>query len=358
MRGYFLLAIILNHLYYFPNGLDWLTARGDLFVSSAEGFFFISGIVLGIVRGAKLIDQPLSRVSQLLLKRSFQLYVTSVILVLFFTLLGWWFFMNNPGLKFGIRPPEGNTWQFLWQVLTLQYFYGWADYLRLYAIFIFLAPLAMWLLRRGGWLWVLALSGGVWLLYPPQLDLYSPYEVKQSFQPLSWQLLFFSGLVIGFHWPQITSWWQGLAQRWRHMAIGTTVSLALITVLVNIVLVFGERWGLSRALTDYSTWWHVNYFDKERLAPLRIALFLIWFWASFWLFHRFEPYIRRFVGWLLLPFGTNSLYVYTLHAFAIFFVHLFISKGNIWMNFVITVGIVLLIRLAIHYRFLMNIIPR
>lgn len=358
MRGYFLLAILLNHLYYFPNWLDWVTARGDLFVSSAEGFFFISGIVLGIVRGAKLIEQPMQRVTKLLLSRSFQLYVTSIILVFIFTFLGWWFFMSNPGLKYGIWPAEGNVAEFIWKVLTLQHFYGWADYLRLYAIFIFIAPLAVWLLRKGKWPIVLALSMGTWLLYPPYLDLYSPYEIKQLYQPLSWQLLFFSGLIVGFHWPQITQWWRSVPRRRRQVVSGSVVSLALITVAINIVLVFGERWGLAPILSDYASWWRVNYFDKERLDILRIVTFLIWFWASFWLFHRFEPAIRRWLGWLLLPFGTNSLYVYTLQAFIIFFAHLFIAEGETWMNFITAIGIVALVRLAIHYRFLMNIIPR
>lgn len=359
MRGYFLLAIILNHLYYYPNALDWVAMRGDLFVSSAEGFFFISGIVLGIVRGAKLIEQPMTHVTKLLMKRSFQLYITSVILVFLFTLLGWWFFMNNPGLKYGIWPQEKNVWEFVWRVVSLQYFYGWADYLRLYAIFIFVAPLAMWLLRRSKWPIVLALSSGVWLLYPAHLNLYSPYDIKQLYQPLSWQLLFFGGLVVGFHWRQLVTWWQRLAPLWRQFITATTIILAIVTITANVTLVFGERWfGLPQGVTEQASRLHVEFFDKERLAPLRIGLFLIWFWAAFWFFHRFETAIRRFIGWLLLPFGTHSLYVYTLHAFTIFFAHLFIPEGNLWMNFATTMSIILLIRLAIHYRFLMKIIPR
>jgi hypothetical protein len=57
LRGYFLVSIILNHLQWYPNGLDWVAMRGSLLVSAAEGFFIISGILLGIVRGRKLADQ-------------------------------------------------------------------------------------------------------------------------------------------------------------------------------------------------------------------------------------------------------------------------------------------------------------
>ena len=56
MRGWFLIIIILDHLTYFPNGLTFLTGDSRLAVSAAEGFFIISGLVLGIVRGAS--DAP------------------------------------------------------------------------------------------------------------------------------------------------------------------------------------------------------------------------------------------------------------------------------------------------------------
>ena len=101
LRGYFLIVILLDHLAYFPSGLDLVTGRGLLYVSSAEGFFLISGIVLGIVRGRKLISQPFLVAAKKLWKRSIQLYLTSIVLTIVFTLLGWLFFMHSPGLKFG-----------------------------------------------------------------------------------------------------------------------------------------------------------------------------------------------------------------------------------------------------------------
>ena len=91
MRGFFLIVILLDHLAYYPSGLDIFTGRGLLYVSTAEGFFAISGLVLGIVRGRKLIKKPLRTPAKLLFKRSWQLYVESVILTLLFTLFAWLF---------------------------------------------------------------------------------------------------------------------------------------------------------------------------------------------------------------------------------------------------------------------------
>lgn len=358
MRGYFLVAIILDHVYFFPNGLDWWSARGDLFVTTAEGFFLISGIVLGVVRGAKLIEKPFGQVSKLLLKRGVQLYLTSIFLVFLFTVLGWILFMNYPGLKVGIASPNSDLLGFVWNTITLQYFYGWADYLRLYAIFLLVSPLAMWLLRKGLWYVLLVINISVWLLFPTNPTV--PDITQELLQPLSWQLIFFSGLSIGFHWNHITAWWRKQSQLRKRIIQWSILSLAAATLIANILIKFGPIYfglhSIPENINDYHL--YIGYFDKERLPFTRIALFFLWFWAAFFLFRRFESSIIRFLGWLLLPFGTNSLYVYTLHAFIIFFIHLWLVPGNILFNFIVSASAVALIRIAIHYKFLMKIIPR
>ena len=360
MRGYFLVAIILDHLNFFPNGFDWWSARGELFVTTAEGFFFISGIVLGIVRGAKLVNEPFKNVVILLLKRAVQLYLTLIVLVLLFTIVGWLFFMNTPGLKIGILQPIGNVWALIWQTLTLQYFYGWADYLRLYAIFLVASPLVMWLLRRGKWYIALALSCVTWLAFPINPE--APDLTQELLQPLSWQLLFFGGMIVGFHWKKIVSWWQSLRLNVRRLFTWTTLATASLTFALNIFIVFWpqvlgpDALKLPESLSAYEL--YINYFDKEQLPIYRLLMFLAWFWSAFYLFHKFEGVVMRFIGWLLLPFGTNSLYVYTVHAVLIFFVHIWFQKGDVLFNFIAASTVLGLILLMIRYRILMNIIPR
>jgi len=359
MRGYFLVAIILDHLAFFPNGLDWWGARGELFVTTAEGFFLISGIVLGVVRGAKLIDQPLKKVSVLLLKRSLQLYLTSVVLVLLFTFLGWWVFTGHPGLKYGIAPPDTNILTLLWQTFTLQYFYGWADYLRLYALFLLVSPLAFWLLRRGWWYILLAGSIATWLVFPagPQV----PDMTQELLQPLSWQLIFFAGVIIGFYWQHITTWWRALQPTHRRTISFSILCIALLTLLVNVVSAFGSQYfDLSAynmtAFHHYEI--YVQYFDKERLPLARLVLFAVWFAAAFLLFHRFRAIITRWLGWLLLEFGTNSLFVYTMHAIVIFFVHVYLLPGSLLFNLAVSLGCIAVIYGSLKIPFLKKIIPR
>lgn len=355
LRGYFLVAIILDHLAFYPNGLDWWTGRGILYVSAAEGFFLISGIVLGIVRGSKLVDKPFFTVANLLLKRALQLYITAIVLMLLFTFIGW-LFLDNPGLKAGIRSPTENLGDIIWGALTFEYIYGWADYLRMYALFIFASPIAMWLLRRKLWYVVLAISIFVWTQFHN-----SPLETAELSQVFSWQLIFFSGLIIGFHWQNITDWWSSLRPIVRKSAVIVSVGLAAVTMVVNFALVHGEEFigPAGGFLTDINM--HLlPFFNKESLPVARLVLFSIWFAASFWLFTRFEKPIVKYLGWLLLPFGTNSLYVYTMHAVLVFFVHLAITQEtDLWLlNLLLSISGVLLIWLAVHYKILMKIIPR
>lgn len=316
MRGYFLIVILLNHLAYYPSGLDFLTGRGLLYVSSAEGFFLISGIVLGIVRGRKLIEQPLKIAAKKLFKRSAQLYITSVILTLLFTFIGWFWFMNNPGLKFGIADPSTPLWQLVWQALTMQYTYVWADFLRYYAIFIFLTPIALWLLRRGRWYVVMIASAVIWWLYnlTPGGDIYVP---------ISWQFVFFSGFSIGFYWPHITRFWRRTFTPRLRAVIGVVMcAVFAVTAAASAWLVFGDMFHLQpqeqihRALNQY--------FNKDQLPIPRLILGTIWFWGLFWLVRRFETFIIRHLDWLIMPLGVNSLYVYTIESFVVFFFHLLI----------------------------------
>lgn len=357
LRGYFLIVILCNHLALFPNIFTPLTGEGILYVSSAEGFFLISGIVLGIVRGQKLVHRPFGEAASKLFKRSVQLYATSIALTLLFTLIAW-LLAGHAGVKYGAYTPRGDLLGLIWDTVTYQYIYGWADFLRHYALFIFVSPLALWLLRKGQWLAVLVASAAVWALFP--LSTASGYVS----QPISWQFIFFSGFVIGFHWEHIASWWRAHIPRHARTAIGSSlVVMFVLTAAASFALVFGHY--LDSTLGDTLTRIHHQIewmFEKDRLPIPRLLLGAVWFWGLFWLTRRFEPQVIKWFGWLLKPFGENSLYVYTIQAFVIFFAHILLAQFGItatfWTGSLITAGAIGLVYVAVRTKFLMTIIPR
>jgi len=355
MRGYFLCVILFNHLWYYPSGLDIFTGRSLLYASTADGFFVVSGIVLGIVRGAKLINQPFKVAAKLLWKRSIQLYITSIVLTFLFTVVGQ-LFIGNPGLKWGIYTDWNNWWVLIWETVSLHYTYGWADFLRLYAIFIFFAPFALWLLRKGYWYILVAVSAGLWALYP-----IVAFDTMIA-RPLSWQFIFFAGFIIGFHWKTIMEKWRQIGARVRKVIGWSTVGIFALTLLGSAFLVFGHYFGGDFG-AQIDALHHVveQEFNKDRLPVGRLLLGTVWFWGLFFLFRRFEPWIIKYFGWVLLGFGMNSLYVYTISAFVIFFLHLVVPApglGNIFLNLLLSIGALLLVHLAVKTKFLMKIIPR
>lgn len=355
MRGFFLIVILLNHLAYYPSGLDIFTGRGLLYVSAAEGFFAISGIVLGIVRGRKLLRQPFQTAAKLLLKRSLQLYVEAVILTVLFTLIAW-IFANNPGVKHGVATEL--SWQTLWSTLTMQYTYGWADFLRYYALFLAGAPIALWLLRRNLWYIVIAISLVIWRQYDKTPG-------GELWVPLSWQLIFYSSFVVGFYWPTIVRWWRHKLQPWQRQAVSHTASLLfLVSITLSFLVVFNANfWHIE----PYETWHykHVEYFDKDQLPISRLALGVLCFWGLFAIFRRHEKHLMKYLGKLLMPLGANSLYVYTVEAFVVFFAHLFVLQAQPlvqiapwYINLILSAVAITLVWCATRYEILSSIIPR
>lgn len=366
MRGWFLVVIILDHLTYFPNGFTFMTGDSRLLITAAEGFFIISGLVLGLVRGAKLRDKPLLSAAKLMWKRAGALYVTSIVATMLALLISWQC-AGNPGVKTPLPDVHTDLLTLGWQIITLQQFYGWADYLRLYALFLTVAPVALWLLRRGWWYGVLAISGVVWAI--------APRPVSELNQPLTWQLLFFMAFVLGYYLPEVIQTWRARPIQWRHWVKRSIVGLFAVTLALNAYAVFIAP-GLSGDFNHVVVAVYTEIakqFSKLDLPLGRIALAWLWFAGFFILFRRYEDRIMRWCGWLLLTFGQNSLYVYTLHAFVVLGLHLVVAPdyytteayitsfdrlSEIPGNAALSIGAVLVIYCAVKRKFLMKIIPR
>ena len=136
LRGFFIFSIIVVHLARFPNGYDVLTGRGILWVTNSEGFFLMSGMLIGLVRGRKALHVPFKEVAQKLFKRGLMLYIWTIGLTLLFTAIA---------LKSGlvtIKPGvwEGAiTWRLFIESTTFQYVYSWADFLQYYSVYLLLS---------------------------------------------------------------------------------------------------------------------------------------------------------------------------------------------------------------------------
>ena len=181
LRGYFLVVILIDHFARYPGIFDLFTGRGMLWVSAAEGFFIVSGIMVGLVRGNEAKRGEFVLAWKRLWKRALTIYIWSAVLILLFTAIGL-MLTGNPGVKSGIA--ESLSIATIIKTLTFQYSYGWADFLPFYAVYIALAPLALWLIhKRQAWL-VALIALIIWW-----------YRGTNPF--LAWQVVFFLGMIFG-----------------------------------------------------------------------------------------------------------------------------------------------------------------
>ncbi len=341
-------VIMIDHLMRTFGFWEIFTGRGAQWVSAAEGFFFVSGIMIGMIRGRKMINEPISEVFKKCWKRAITLYLWGVGLTMFFSAIALRF-IGNLGLKGGYF--TGSLHDFLVQTLTLRFSYGWGDFLIFYAVYLFFAPFTIFLLRKRLWHSVLLASLVVWLSTTTMMG--------------GWQIIFFSGVVSGFYKEQIENYMRALSPKVKKIGASTIYALTIVTLAASVFFTtiaeeYGSRAGSSlEHVRNYSVGTLRPIFDKVAMEPSRLILFFLWFTALYLLVNKYEDKLKKWVGWLLLPLGQNSLYVYIVHAILLFFMNLLIPYGQFWvLNVLINTGFVLLVWYMTKKRFLFRIVPR
>jgi hypothetical protein len=320
-----------------------LTGGNRFFVSAAEGFIFLSGLMVGLIYGRRIERDGLAAVQLRLLRRALTLY--GVTLGLTFTFVGLSRLAGMPWLQDvePLTPPLAVA------LLTLHHTYYLVDVMLLYTLALALAPIALLLVHAGRTSLVLLFSVGVWALFqffPGQATV--PWEIvnNDTFRFSAWQLWFFGGMLVGYHRDAIWA-------RLRGLPLAPTVLVLCAAAGAFIVL----RVLLSDAVADV-------YFDKTYVRPARLLAFAVFF-PLFYLALTFlwTPLARAF-GWLLLPYGQNALYVYAMHLFAIFFSALVLpyvpgfDRANPWLNTPVQVAAVLGIWVLVKREVLFDVIPR
>jgi len=348
MRGYFLIMIIINHLYFFPSIYELITGRGELWVSAAEGFFLISGMLVGYIYTRKMAQDAPSAVKRIY-KRVFILWIWAAILTTIS--LAWAHTADGRPLK------EGFWWrpeplEYIYKVLTLQYNYGWADFLQYYVLFMLFAPLAVWLcIKRKAWLVVL-ISVLIWAFR------------GQNFN-MAWQLLFMCGIVIGYYLPRIEGWYRTRSEQGRKRIAWAIAVPALITLVASIAIMHGPHFigflfgdntsaSLQHLQNNLLSWRaeSLPHTDKWSLAPARLALIALWFSALYLLVRTNEARIDKWTFGVLRTIGEVSLLVYGVHALVILGMHMYFGVEGYGFigNTLITSVIIAAFYFGVKYR--------
>lgn len=338
VRGFFLLAIMVNHL---PLSFFALfTGAGRLPASVAEGFFLISGLMVGYIYGPKILITT-KKVFKKIWKRAGLLYVLCVSFTLLYTA---WALQDPDNPKYTTLYSK-NDISYIYNTFLLRYSFGWADFLSRYAWFMFLAPFALWLIaKRKAWL-VIAASVIVWFLL----------RTTELFLPFSaWQLVFVIGIVIGYYFNDIQNWFNSRSATIQRSLYSFFTYTTLITLLASVFLfVYVPMFGVSFSSGAWASIMQfqqtiISLTDKDTLAPLRVAIGAFWFIGLFMFVQKHENRIEKTTRGFLTTLGQNSLLVYCLHAFVIFVIDLYVAPVRENVSFIFA-SLLVILTVAIVY---------
>ncbi len=332
LRGFFILVIIVDHLWRWPNLFQYISGRGELWVSAAEGFVIISGLLVGYVRGRKNINKDTSYVSRKLVWRGLMLYIWSIITTLILSFVSWTLTFKS---SIAYIPYSAFDWQnLLSDTIQFDYTHSLTHFLYLYAVFLILAPILIALLRKNLW-WIGALASIV--LYW--------YGLSAHVEWMQWQIIFYMPAIAGFYLDTILSF--------IHRLPKIVVYVFGIAGLASIV------WSAFIVLPQTPGSYYAGYFSRDPLAPARVILAFIWFATIAWLFTRLQRWIRRFLGWLLLPLGTNSLTAYIVHTIPLMLLSIFVPPtSSLIVNTMLTLGAVITTLAIVKIPGINRVIPR
>lgn len=327
LRGTFLVVIFVNHMAWTPTLFDIITGQSHLFASAAEGFFVISGILVGYIYAGRILTQTKQTFLRLF-RRAGWLYLLSIGFTALYTLIT--LFLPPDTVRGQYLPPS--VGDFLVSTLTLQLSYGWADFLSRYAIFMVFAPFAVWLVAKN-FSWLLAvISIAIWYFLGS----------GQFAHITAWQLVFFAGIIIGYYLPAIERWvksWPAQTKRISKLTLMTTaLSTFAFSVVLTVVLptIAGEYEHILSPtafhniveIINVRTYLDLGIFNKDSLALGRILIGTLWFSSLYIIYRQYESAIDKKTKGSLLLLGTNSLYVYGLQSFILFMMDIFLKQPD------------------------------
>jgi len=380
VRGFSIVVVVVTHIEVTsPYSSAALTAIGT--VTGPELFVLLSGIVLGMAFPAAIRRGGEWAAAIGAWARARTQYVVALAVVLAIFAIGFVPFINASAVTtFTDRGAgaDGSTvsgrvydlypngerlldypppWYAIRQLLLLEMGPWPFTVMGLFVVLSLVYPVAMWLVRRRMWWLVLLVS---WALYALQVVAPEagrlPSQFDAVFPLLTWQVLFAHGLVIGYHRRQIIR------------ALTTPTGKVLTGVFVvgySGVLVYlwaGATFGFTPVPFPADLYAGLNESGYQRIflewgRLIDLPLVLVCCYAV--LTVAWKP-LEKSMGWLWIPLGRASLYVFVVHVFFVLAVSNIpgLDRGSLWQGTLIHTVVIALILLMVRKRFLFSVIPR
>ncbi|WP_194724717.1 OpgC domain-containing protein [Noviherbaspirillum malthae] len=377
MRGFVFLMLFTAHFPFF----SWFALVGWErlgVVSSAEVFILLAGVVTGAVYGKKLASEGLGPCTIKLLARAWTLYKVAALVAVSVALL-----RLVPGLDTSVLtsftdpvtgtayplypPKEAGLLSAVLHALVLASAPHQFQVVGLYVVLFLFTPLLFWAISRGKTGALLTLSWALYLVNYFALERIpgtatlrlTVAQFEQAFPVLAWQVLFVHGVALGYH---------------RHSVLeffGTAVGRALI--ICSIAATTMLLWfSLNHPLDQLPDWARLtvippeqfhnvyqSYFLKYKLGPGRLLNIAVLFVTAFVLLTVFWRPLYRSMGWLFIPLGQESMYVFFVHVYMILLVTNtgLATSGGPWLHTAVLATALLLSWCLVKVRFLFRWLP-
>jgi hypothetical protein len=304
LRGFAVVAMIADHIGGERSWLYAITGGDAFFVSAAEVFVFISGLLLGIISAGVVARQGLGVALLKNLQRAWTLYLLTVTLTLSLIALS-----GQLDLRWGPEMTSASWTDVIMSVMTLHHTFYLTDILLLYTLLILAAVPVLVLLAQGYTRVVLMGSWGLWTLWQlaPQHAQF-PWVIANNsvFNFPAWQVLFVTAMAIGYHRQQLEQCVARVSERLLLALSGAIVAAALIVYVAFL-----------QAPSSSHIWLVDQLFGKIDLRIGRLLVFASFFTCTISLVTLAWRPVRRALGWLLLPLGQDALSAYILHLFVV-----------------------------------------
>lgn len=341
MRGYFLVFMLINHLVFV--GEYWLMEinhRNLAFVEDAQGFVFLSGLLIGMIYARKMLKYGYESGRQQIWNRAFELYryaMATIFVILVAQMLIpdahrlWYNWLGRTDFDQPLR---------LAAIATFVFQPTFMDILPQYIIYMLFAPALIWLCLRGKWAHVLAGSLLVWMAgqlglqrfvtEPLNALVMGPDDqgIRVSFNLLGWQIVFFSAMVIGVLTAQDKIDWSRVFAPEKTLLVKAALAVCVFFLPLRIITAndlvpaavlekfatmeiradFGPVYLLNFAAVAYGLAWLIIAGPRHPNRTIqRIASAVIWVFSL------------KFLQLL----GRHSLQVYVWHVAIVYAVYYF-----------------------------------
>ncbi|MDE1464257.1 OpgC domain-containing protein [Spartinivicinus poritis] len=334
-RGWMLLIMTVDHLLFLPfaylDGWSEITYGFAGYVTAAEGFFLLSGLVSGVVFTKVIENKSFKYAQRKLWYRARELYFWHLLCFISAALIIFCFpaitsdWAKNPYMTEFVENP-------LISMIMGAFFTSlpnFLDIIPVYVLFLIVTPFILNRLVLGKFRVILFCSVIFWILAQlrPQQFLLSgikswlpilPWNFGY-FEIFAWQLIFILGIVLGYYLVKGT------------LSIPKSTSLLLISLVFTIFMLCHRHSSYFQLVLPLQESW----ISVSSLGPLRLLNTVALGYVLFRAASQFPNYFNQKA---FIYLGQHSLYVFTYHIIFLYTLTLFrmqISELNFVVQMII-----------------------